>query len=234
MDFEKNIKEAVDTREKGNLEKSRELFESLLAEVEEQLKRDATKEIKFTYATVLGEYVIQLRLEASDTYGTALQLGKQLYEFDKENDLNNPLSIRSVSNTLLDLSAYEEAEEYLNKLLHLYKGNSAQEGDTMAHLAYCMLRTGRTEKAAELIEKALLLIEKNSAKKEKIESWYSNALMVKAMIKNAQGDGGKAVVFAEKALAVAEKGQVVKRIAQANHVLSFLKNKHLETTSEII
>jgi tetratricopeptide (TPR) repeat protein len=227
-DVQHKLDTAVDTREKGNLHTSQELFKALLKEIKEKLQTDTSKEMKYTYATVMGEYIIQLRLEGAQKYNEALQEGRELLTFDEENDLQNPLSIRSVSNTLLNVGAFEEAEYYLNKLLILYKNKPENQGDTMAHLAYCMMRIGKITAASDLIEKALVLIKENSP------SWYSYALMVKALILYAQNDKDGAITYAERAYHVANSSQVAARIVQADNLLTFLKNKTLANSSEVL
>ena len=104
--IESRIKDAIDVREEGSLEKSRELFEKIISDLKRLLKTNSSQDLKYLYATAVGEYVIQYRLEARRLKEEALRLGKQLLNYDKKHKLDNPLSIRSVTNTLLNLGLY--------------------------------------------------------------------------------------------------------------------------------
>ena len=224
-EIENKIKQAVKVRESGNLEQSRPLFESILKDLRELMKSDTSKEVKYIFATATGEYIIQYRLEGPEKFEEALRLGAELLYFDKQNELNNPLSIRSVSNTLLNMEKYTEAEPFLEALIPLYNGNSAQEGDTKAHLAFCYLNTGKIEQAVLLIDEALSLIEKNTSKKEKsfITTWMSHALIVKSLILSAQHNAVEAEKYAQNSLKIAIDGKNLRRELQARKVLEYLK-----------
>ncbi len=223
--IETRIKQAIDTREKGELSKSRRLFESLLKDLEKQLKKDSTKKLKYIYATAMGEYVIQYRLEATRLYDKALELGKSLLKYDRQNKIGNPLSVRAVSNTLLDIRRFEESEEYLRQLIPIYKENSGRQGDIKAHLAYCLFRIGKVRGASKLIDEAIEDIEKNTAKEEYFSVWQPYALMVKALIYNSKEKFGEAMKYAKKASVIAKIDNRVFRIKQAQELVDLLKKK---------
>ncbi len=223
--IESRIKDAIDTREEGNLEKSRELFEEIISDLKQILRANSPQDLKYLYVTAVGEYVIQYRLEARYLEEEALKLGKQLLNYDKKHKLDNPLSIRSVTNTLLNLGMYEEVEEYFDQLISLYKDNSGRQGDSKAHLAYIYLRTIRLEKAKVLIEDAVDAIKRNTAKEPYISVWLPHALMVKSLIFNAEGKIKDALKFAKEALEVAEKDNRVFRIKQAQQLINYLTRK---------
>ena len=225
LPLENRINEAIGVREKGNLRKSRFLFESILKDINKLLQKDPSKELKNIYATAMGEYVIQHRLEAGALYRNALELGEDLLKYDRENKLNNPLSIRAVSNTLLNLGAFEKAEEYLRQLLPLYEENSAQIGDTKAHISYCYFRTGRVNEASKLVDEAIEDIKENSAKKKYFSVWLSHALLVKSLILNSEKKVKEALEYAKESLKVAEKGGIKVRINQSKEVIDYLQNK---------
>lgn len=216
------LKTAIDLREQGKLDNSRVLFEKIIEETEAILKKDGTKEAKYLYLEVMGEYVIQIRLEAQKKLMEALELGRSLLSFDKRNNINHPLSIRSVSNTLINLEKFEEAIPYLKKLIKLYRDSSAQAGDTRGHLARCLLRIGKLSEAKKAIDKSIEEIEKNSAKIDDTSAWFSHALMVKALVLNAESKKREALSFAKKALRIAEKGKKAFRIDQAKTLIEQL------------
>lgn len=221
--FHEQIKEAIRIREEGRLLESRPLFEKLVNKLKTRISQKSSAELKYIYATAMGEYIIQYRLEAGAVYREALKLGKDLLKYDNDNKINNPLSIRSVSNTLLNLGAYEEAEPLLREIIPLYENNSSRQGDTKAHLAYCLFRSGKVEQAAYLIENAIPLIQENSAKEDELAVWHSHALIVKSLILNALNNKKEAIQAVSLALDIAEKGKKPIRITQAKHVLAFLQ-----------
>ena len=223
--LENRIDEAINIREKGNLEKSRLLFESIIKDINKLLQKDSSKELKNIYATAMGEYVIQHRLEGGALYRKALKLGEDLLKYDRENKLNNPLSIRAVSNTLLNLGAFEKAEEYLRQLVPLYEGNSAQIGDTKAHISYCYFRTGRVNGANKLVDEAIEDIKENSAKKKYFSVWLSHALLVKSLILNSEKKVKEALEYAKESLKVAEKGRIKVRSNQSKDVIDYLQKE---------
>ncbi|MCK4588592.1 hypothetical protein KAT60_02125 [Candidatus Woesebacteria bacterium] len=228
MDLKKvefKIKDAIDAREEGKLEKSRELFEEIISDLKRSLRTNSPQDLKYLYATAVGEYVIQYRLEARRLKEEALRLGKQLLNYDKKHKLDNPLSIRSVTNTLLNLGMYEEAEEYSKQLISLYKDNSGRQGDSKAHLAYIYLRTIRLKKAKVLIEDAIDAIKRNTAKEPYVSIWLPHALMVKSLIFNTEGKTKDALKFAKEALEIAEKDNRVFRIKQAQQLVNYLIRK---------
>jgi tetratricopeptide (TPR) repeat protein len=223
--IEQKIKEAVAVRETGDIKKSRAMFEEILSELREEMKEDSSKELKYIFATATGEYIIQCRVEGPEHYEDALKLAADLLYFDKQNRLNNPLSVRAVSNTLLNMELYKEAGPFLEALIPLYENNSAQEGDTKAHLAFCYLNLRSVDEAAHLIDEALELIKKNTAKKEEmfISTWLSHAHIVKTLVLSAQSKIQEAKNQAEKAIQTANKGKNKRRIDQAKRVLEYLE-----------
>lgn len=223
--LKKQINNAVELREKGNLNKSRLIFEFIIKDINKFLLKDSSKELKYIYATVMGEYVIQYRLEAEDLYRKALRLGEELLEYDKMNNIKNPLSIRAVSNILLSLGQYERAGEYLELLLPLYKGSLAQIGDTKAHISYCYFRNGRLDEAQRLINNAIRDIKKDMAKKQYVPTWLSHAFLVKSLILNSQGQIKEAIKYAKNSLEVAEKGKVKARVKQSKEIIEYLNKK---------
>jgi len=223
--IESRIKDAIDTREEGNLEKSRELFEEIISDLKRTLRTNSPQDLKYLYVTAVGEYVIQYRLEARRLKKEALSLGKQLLNYDKKHKLDNPLSVRSVTNTLLNLGMYEEAEEYFDQLISLYKDNSGRQGDSKVHLTYIYLRTNRLKKAKVLIEDAIDAIKKNTAKEPYVSIWLPHALMVKSLIFNAEGKTKDALKFAKEALEVAEKNNRIFRVKQAQQLINYLMGK---------
>lgn len=228
MDFnnlKRRVNSAIDTREKGNLTRSRHLFESIIKDVNRLLRKNSSKELKDIYVTAMGEYIIQYRLEAGQICKKALQLGGELLKYDKLNDINNPLSVRAVSNTLLNQGQYEKAEEYLKQLLPLYEGNSAQIGDTKAHISYCYLRCGYLNEAYRLINQAIIDIKENSANKKHIPTWLSHAFLVKSLILNSQGNIKEAIKYANNALEIAEKGKVKARVDQSRGFIEYLNKR---------
>ena len=223
--LEERINEAIDVRERGELERSRPLFESIIRDIKKQLQDDSSWILKNIYATAMGQYVIQHRLEAGKLYERALDLGRELYEYDKSNNLRNPLSVRSVSNSLVNLGFFEQAEIYLQELIPFFENNSAQKGDTKAHLALCLLRQGKLNDAKKLIDESIGEIKENTAKKKKefIATWLSHALLVKSLILNANSNYEGAMISAKEALEVAKKENRTFRIVQSEELINFLK-----------
>lgn len=218
------LNKAVVLREEGDLAKARKLFEILLKDAEKLLKKDPSKELKSFYVDLQGQYVIQHRLEAKRLQFNALELGKELLKYDKNNKINNPLSIRSVSNTLIDMRLYEQAVPYLKKLIKMYKGNKAKQGDTKSHLAYCLFRMGKIRRAEKLIDEAVKDIKDNMPTGKKT-TWYIAALMLKAMILNYYDKNKEAIALAKEACRIAEKEKLDTRIRQSKSLLDFLEGK---------
>ena len=73
--LEERIKKAIDIREEGKLGKSRTFFESLILDIKKLLTKDPSPKLKNIYATAMGEYVIQHRLEARQLNHESLNLG---------------------------------------------------------------------------------------------------------------------------------------------------------------
>jgi len=216
---------AIEIREKGNLKKSRTLFEDLIEDFEDLQKEKLSKELQLFYTTALAEYVIQYRLEAKELLSKALGLGEKLLKYDKKHKINNPLSLRAISNTLIDLQGYEKAIDYLRRMIPLYKNNSARRGDTRAHLAYCLLRSGQIRKSEKEINKAIKEILENSSRGEYLTIKHSYALMVEALILNAKGALSEASSSARKSLEVAKSKNRVFRMKQAKELIDYLESK---------
>ncbi len=223
--LEKRINEAIDIRENGDLVKSRSLFEKILEDIQKLLLQDSSKKLKNIYVTAMGEYVIQYRLEAAESYKEALKLGKQLLKYDRKYKVGNPLSIRSVSNTLIDLGAYEQAEKFLKDLIPLYEADSAKLGDTKAHLAYCLFRTARIEKSYKLVNEAIKDIKLNTAKDKYVSNRLSRSLNFKALVLNAKGEVNEALKIAQEAFSIAKENNNVFRINQTREIIDYLVSK---------
>lgn len=219
------INTAIEIREKGNLKKSRTLFEDLIEDFADLQKEQLSKEFQLLYTTALAEYVIQYRLEAKELLSEALGLGEKLLNYDNKHKISNPLSLRSISNTLIDLQGYEKAIDFLGKTIPLHKNNSARRGDTRAHLAYCLLRSGQIGKAEKEIGKAIKEILENSSSEKYSTIKHSYALMVKALVLNTRGALPEALSKAKESLKVAESKNRVFRIKQAKELIDYLENK---------
>lgn len=230
MDYsylEDQIKAAVEVREKGDLAASRKMFEEIIGEIKETMISDTSKELKYIFATATGEFIIQQRLEKPDDFDTTLKHAAALLFYDKQNQLDNPLSLRAVSNTLLSMGKYQEAIPFLDALLPLYQGNSAQEGDTKAHMAFAYLNIGNIPEASVLVNESLHLIEENTAHKEKsfVTNWSAHAYMVKSLVESAQGKTEEAKKSVEKSLKIAKEGKNTSRVLQAQKILNFLSKQ---------
>lgn len=223
----KKLKEIVEVREHGQTDISGQMFSDLLKEIE-GLKQSKDIEDQEAYIRIISEYVIQLRHEGNRSYMKALGVAQNLYAFNKSNNLKNPRAIRTVSNTLMNLEAYEVAFDYLKELIAVVpKEDSARLGDAMAHFARCNFRIGKVEEAEEILSEALENIDKNSGKSSSLEiaAWKSHALVVKAIILNSKGELKEALSEAEKALEIAKKENVVPRIKEITEVINYLKSK---------
>ncbi len=219
------LKKAIDVREGGNLTVSRKLFDKLADQVKKLLKENSSADFKDFYVTVMGEYVIQIRLEGGRKYVEAIKLGLEIYEFNKVNDLKNILGPRSVSHPLQNAGNFEEAEPYLRELIEMTKDNPYKQGEEMAHLSLCLLRTGRVDEAAITIDKAIDQMSQNRGKEKYFNVPYSRALMFKALIFNAKGKTPEALKFAEEALNLAKKDNLPFRIIQAEALVKMLSSK---------
>jgi len=224
--YSNKLDEAIDVRESGNLKKSRKLFEVLLKNIESETKSNLSNDFQLLYTTIKAEFVIQYRLEAKKLTAEAFSLGKELLEYDEKKMIGNPLSLRSVSNTLIDSQGYEKAVKYLTKMIPMYKNNSARKGDTRAHLAYCFFRSGHVAKAEKMIDQAIEEIVQNSSKEKHFQIFRSHALMVKALIYNSKDQASKSLMSAEKALEMAKKSASSFRVKQAEEIIKFLKEKN--------
>ena len=218
------LSQAIKMRETDQLEKSRLLFEQLIKSTKKLLKTDHSNETKDLFVSVMGEYVIQHRLEAQLRFLKALELGKQLVKFDKKHKVNNSLSLRSVSNTLIDLGYFEKAIKPLKDLIKINQGNSTRVGDNKAHLAYCLLRTGKLNQATKFIDEATLDIEANTVNISHLPVYQSYVLMVKSLIFNAKGQPKEAIKHAKEALVIARKGNYYFRIKQAEMIIETLQS----------
>ncbi len=220
------LKEAIDVRESGNLKSSRVLFEALVKEVKNNLGADSPKDFKDFYVTVMGEYVIQIRLEGGRKYVEAVKLGLEVYKFNKENNLKNIFGPRSVSHPLQNAGNFEEAEPYLRELIEMTVDNPYKQGEEMAHLSFCLLRTGRIDEAEQLIDRAIKRITENGKNEKYLNVPYSRALMFKALILNAKGKVKEALDIANEALSLAKKDNLPFRIIQAESLVRFLSSPH--------
>lgn len=202
---------AISVREQGDLTHSSTLFKQLI---------NSTSPSDPDYLRLKTEYVIQLRLEAQHLHAQALQLGRSLASTYPE----DPSALRSLAHSLTDLSGYELALPLFKKMISLYPQNSLKLGEEQAHLAYALLRTSDLPQAASLIGPALVNIQKNSAAEPYVEVRESYAYLVLALISYAQGHKKDAKNAAERALALAEKGNAPFRIAQAKEVLKLFSD----------
>jgi tetratricopeptide (TPR) repeat protein len=212
---------AVIAREQGNLIKSAQLFSDLLPELE-NLKNSPDPSDQQTYVHIMGEIVIQYRHEGKAALTKALDLAQSLYLYAPR----DPNAIRGLSNTLMNLEAYELAEKYLREMLtHIPETNSAWLGDTQAHLSRCLFRTNKLEQANSLIDSALTNISANTANVPvlNIAVWKSHALMVKALILNSQHHRNEAIVLAQKANDLVIKEKLKLRTEEAKQLLDFLR-----------
>lgn len=221
------LKEAIETREHGNTEISQKMFADILNDAE-SLKQSNQAEDQRAYIQIMAEYVIQLRHEGNKSYIKALSVARDLYAFNKSNNLKNPRAVRAVSNTLMNLEAYEVAFDYLKELIEITpKEDSARLGDVMAHFARCNFRMGKISEAEKILDEALKNLDKNSGKSSSLEiaAWKSHALVVKAIILNSKGDIKEALSELQIALEIAQKENVIPRIIEITEVIKYLKSK---------
>lgn len=205
-----DLQSAIKLREEGKLLESGRSFATLLNQIK---KSDPL------YTTLVAEYIIQLRLEAASTLGRALTLAQETFTSDQHHKINNPMSYRSVSHVLTELGGYELAEPILRQICTMYPHNSLRLGESQAHLAHTLLRTGKITEARSLIDQALENIRENSAHEDYLEVREAHALITYSLILSALGDRSGAKAMAQQALAIAKQGQAVFRIQQAEELL---------------
>ncbi len=208
------LEKIIEIREAGKLKIAKRTF---LLPIKQISQDDSI------YPRAMAEYIILLRLEAKELLGQALKLGQELLSFEQNKPAVDPLSIRSVSNTLVDLGGFEAAIPLLKKLSTLYPDNSLRLGETQAHLSLAYLRVGRVEEASKLIKVAIKNIKDNTARENYIEVRISYAYMVQSLIFNSLGQKDSAIKSAEKSLEIANHGNAIHRVSQAKELLSFLK-----------
>jgi tetratricopeptide (TPR) repeat protein len=223
--LESELKKAIAVRESGKLSDSRVLFESLLEKTKKLLGKNSSKDLKYFYLTLMGEYVIQYRLEGVSSFAKGLEIGKEILAYDEENKVGNPLSLRSVSHTLQNMGSFEEAEPYFRRLVDLTGSDLFKQGEELAHLSLCVFRQGRLDEAEETIERAIEQISKNSSGREYPNVPYSRALTVKALILNAKGEPKRALKLTQESLSIAKKDKLVFRIKQAEKLIKFFQTK---------
>ena len=215
-DLKVRLDQVIATRENGDLQGSKLGFNELLQQVNKSHE---------LYPRLMAEYVIQLRLEAKQILDKALSIGQELLNAQEQKPKPHPLSIRSVSNTLIDLGNFEQAIPLLQKLTKLYADNSLRLGETQAHLSYAYLRVSKVIDAFPLIEQAIHNINLNSQHEDYVEVRESYAYIVKALIENAVGKKDQANTSANQALSIAQKGKASHRIIQAQSVITFLSSQ---------
>ena len=218
---------AIRVRENGDLVKSRRMFGEMLPEVN-LLKDSKDLSDLDVYFRVMGEWVIQLRHEGKSLLQKALKIAREMYEITKQKQRENPRVIRGVSNTLMNLEAYELAESYLKKMLKIIpQSDSARIGDAQAHLARCLFRTSKIKESKALIDEALVAIGRNTdnALLLEIAAWKSHALMVKSLVQNSEGKKKLAIIAVKEALALAKKENIIPRVHEAEELIEFLLSK---------
>ncbi len=220
-------KTAVRLRESGDIKKSGKLFAEISANLK-TLKSSSDSQDQDAYIQIIGEIVIQYRHEGKNSYLQALNLARSVYQYAKQKVRKNPVAVRAVSNTLMDLESYELAEKYLREMLSLIPSEeTAKLGDTQAHLAKCLYRTSKIDEAEKQIEQALFKIDMNngSSSKMHIVVWKSYALCVKALILNSKGQIKEAIKEAEQAHQLAKKEHLAMRIEEAKQILEYLRSE---------
>lgn len=206
-DADIELEEACKNRELGKLEEARRLFENLLAKTDKD---------KALYPKLMGEYIIQLRLEIREKLEEALQIAR---EFEK----NSPQRLegkRAVAHVQMELGQFEQAIERLEYMAMQFNENSLKKGEAQSHLAYAYLRTARVDEAEELIKQARLNIQRNTAKEAYTEVRESYALRIEALVAEQQGDKKGAREKVRQALDVAKQGNAVFRIKEAEELLN--------------
>jgi len=220
-------KNAIRLREGGKLDLSRKLFSEIVTEAEVLSKSHDKKELD-AYIYIMSEWVIQLRHEGKRYYLKALEKARNVYNFSKLNKINNPRAVRGISNTLMNLEAYEVAEDYLEEMLNLIpETDSARRGDIMTHLARCYFRTGQISLAEKELGKAIGNIDKNIGGSSALEIavWKSHALIVKTLLLNSKGKFKEALKESQNAFKIAEKENAILRMKEATEIINFLKSK---------
>lgn len=206
------IGEAVKVRESGKLADSRKLFELLLKNVDPNNPE---------YVRLMGEYVIQLRLESKEMASEALKLGQELMTKHP----SEPAAIRALAHSLTDLGGFELAEPFFHKMINSYADNSLKKGEEQAHLAYVYLRIGKVASALELIDESIGNIEKNTANEDYVEIRESYAYFVKSLVERAVGKTVNAKQSAVKAMEIAKRGKAVFRINQARELIKLFESE---------
>lgn len=224
-DLKLELQKAIDVREGGDLKSSRKLFDDLVAKVKKLLAHNSSRDFKYFYVTLMGEYVIQYRLEGKRKLAEAFELGQDIYKFNQDEDLKNFLGPRSVAHTLQDLGDFEDAEVFSRELISIAKDNPFRQGDEMGHLALGLFRTGKIKEAKGMIEKALKQMSEYGKSERYPSVPYSSALIVKALILNAEKSFKDALGVAKEALALAKKDKLHFRIIQAEKLVEYLSSR---------
>ena len=226
-DFLDKTAQAVAQRESGDLVASRKSFQDLFVEAE-KLKQSSQKSARDLYIGFMGQWVIQQRLEGKKALTDALALAQKIYALDTA----NPVGLRGLSNTLMNLENYESAEWYLRQaLLKIPSSNPVRLGDVQAHLARCLFRTGKLSQALALVEQALSNIAKGVDPTIEINPELvvsvakTHALLVKALVLNSRGRTSESLLLCQSAKKIAKQYQLAFRLQEIRPFIEYLKNK---------
>ena len=176
----------------------------------------------------MGQWVIQQRLEGKKALTDALALAQKIYALDTA----NPVGLRGLSNTLMNLENYESAQGYLRQALtKIPPSNPARLGDVQAHLARCLFRTGKPSQALSLVEQALTNIAKGVDLEIEtnpdlvVSVAKTDALLVKALVLNSRGRTSESLLLCQSAKKIAKQYQLAFRLQEIRPFIEYLKNK---------
>lgn len=169
----------------------------------EELQMENTEHFATTLLNAATAY------RAAGDYETALRYYRQALQI--YNGILPPQDYRyaglynNMSILLEKMEENEEAISYANKALEIIEtleGGEMETATTLTNLALLYFKTSQTEKAKELLERALALFEKSG---ENTDAHYSGALAGVAEAWYRMQDYGKALIYYEKALEEVKK-----------------------------
>jgi tetratricopeptide (TPR) repeat protein len=154
------LRKAIELREKGDLKRSRAIFNLLIDKVK-HFEKSSSKKEKRLYQAVMGEYVIQLRHEASRLLENALKIAEKIYGSSKEK-ARTPFVIKlDKANKEIGeaLNSIEKDMNHPNKL-----GIIAWKSYALMVRALIVSSCGRSDEAVNCAAEALLMAKNNKLK----------------------------------------------------------------------
>ena len=178
----------------------------------------------FNVTECLNHLAYTEKVKAVHGFEAGIKLAEKSLKISEEKGTKKVLLLRALASLSAAVGNFEVAMKYAKESVELMQ-KPEDKADMNVHIAFYLLRTGKPDEALELINDAILVLEKNESevRDPHISIWLTNAMVKKGCILYDLGRLDEAKKIGEEALKIEKEKDTKTRGVETEEFLKLFK-----------